>query len=98
MVNMSDSSLVNIHKAYSELQPQILTDFTQKILVGFGESTMAQNRKSFQCDQCGNDRSFIGKTRHGKETKILMVFQWIKLKQLQVQCKKCGHKINRLFR
>jgi len=94
VVNMSDSSLANIHKAYSELQPQILTDFTQKILVGFGESTMAQNQKSFQCDQCGNDKSFIWKTRHGKETKILMVFQWVKLKQLQVQCKKCGHKIN----
>lgn len=30
-VEMPDSSITNIHKAFSELQPQILTDFTQKM-------------------------------------------------------------------
>ena len=45
------------------------------------------------CEGCGNDKEFIWKTRHGKETKILTVFQWVRLQQLQVQCKRCGHKM-----
>jgi hypothetical protein len=39
-----------------------------------------------------NDREFIWKTRHGKETKILTTFHWVVLQQLQVQCKCCAHK------
>jgi hypothetical protein len=35
----------------------------------------------------------IWKTRHGKETKILTIFKWVTLHQLQVQCRKCGHKM-----
>ncbi|OQY98044.1 MAG: hypothetical protein B6D35_13080, partial [Candidatus Brocadia sp. UTAMX2] len=73
--------------------PEILRDFIQKIVVGFGESAMARSRKPFCCDECGNDKGFIWKTRHGKETRILTVFQWVRLEQLQVQCKRCGHKM-----
>ena len=79
--------------AFSKLLPQMLTDFIQKVLLGFGENAMGQSRKPFCCDTCGNDKEFIWKTRHGKETKILTVFQWVSLEQLQVQCKRCGHKM-----
>ena len=92
-VELKDGSLESILKAFCKILPEILRDFIQKIVVGFGESAMAQSRKPFCCDECGNDKEFIWKTRHGKETKILTVFQWLRLEQLQVQCKRCGHKM-----
>lgn len=92
-VEIRESSLGTILIAFGKLLPQILTDFLQKVLIGFGESVMAQSRKPFRCDECGNDKEFIWKTRHGKETRILTVFQWVRLQQLQVQCKRCGHKM-----
>ena len=92
-VELADSSLGSILKAFCKLLPEILMDVIQKVLVGFGESAMSHSRKPFCCDRCGNDKEFIWKTRHGKETKILTVFQWVRLEQLQVQCKRCGHKM-----
>ena len=93
-VDIRECSLATILVAFSKLLPQMLTDFIQKVLFVFGESAMGQSRKPFCCDTCGNDKEFIWKTRHGKETKILTVFQWVRLQQLQVQCKGCGHKFN----
>jgi hypothetical protein len=65
-----DGSLESILKAFCKILPEILRDFIQRIVVGFGESAMAQSRKPFCCDECGNDKGFIWKTRHGKETRI----------------------------
>ena len=93
-VDIKECSLATILVAFSKLLPQMLTDFIQKVLFVFGESAMGQSRKPFCCDTCGNDKEFIWKTRHGKETKILTVFQWVRLQQLQVQCKGCGHKFH----
>ncbi len=84
-VELSDSSLAAVIMAFSKLSPDILRDFIQKVLVGFGESIMGHSRKPFCCDRCGNDKGFIWKTRHGKETKILTVYQWVRLEQMQVQ-------------
>ena len=92
-VEIRECSLATILMAFSKLLPQMLTDFIQKVLLGFGENAMVQSRKPFCCDTCGNDKEFIWKTRHGKETKILMVFRWVSMEQLQVQCKRCGHKM-----
>ena len=92
-IELTDSSLEAILKAFCKLLPELLRDFIQKVLVGFGEYGMGLSRKPFCCDECGNDKEFIWKTRHGKETKILTVFQWVSLEQLQVQCKRCGHKM-----
>ena len=92
-VDIRECSLATILVAFSKLLPQMLTDFIQKVLFVFGESAMGQSRKPFCCDTCGNDKEFIWKTRHGKETKILTVFQWVRLQQLQVQCKRCGQKM-----
>lgn len=86
------SSFSSIMKAFLMLLPQLLEDFFQKVLVGFGEYEMTQERKSFACHSCGNDREFIWKTRHGKATTILTWFRYITLKQLQVRCKACGSK------
>jgi len=90
--HLKDGSLTTILSAFCKLLPQILTDFIQKALIGYGEYVMSLPKKPFCCKECGNDREFIWKTRHGKGTKILTVFQWVLLQQLQVQCKKCDHK------
>jgi hypothetical protein len=93
-IEIKDASLKTILLSFCQLLPLLLRDFIQKALVGYGEYAMALSRKPFCCDKCGNDEKFIWKTRHGRETKILTVFQWITLQQLQVQCKKCHHKFN----
>lgn len=91
-VYLKDSSLSTILAAFGKLLPQLLTDFFQKVLVGFGEHVMAFKKKPFVCETCGNDREFTWKTRHGKKTKIHAFYQWVELQQLQVVCKHCGSK------
>ena len=93
-VHLKDGGLTTILSAFCKLLPQLLADFIQKVLLGLGEYAMALKKKPFSCDCCGNDEEFIWKTRHGKETKILTIFQWVTLQQLQVKCKRCGHKIS----
>ena len=91
-VNLQQSDFPSIMKAFLMLLPQLLEDFFQKVLVGFGEYEMGLKKKSFACKCCGNDTEFVWKTRHGKATNILTWFRWIALKQLQVRCKRCGSK------
>lgn len=91
-VQLRDSKLSTILVAFGELLTQLLTDFIQKVLVGYGEYVMAQKKKPFACSYCGNDEQFTWKTKHGKTTQILTVYRWVHLQQLQVVCKKCGHK------
>ncbi len=79
------SRIFMILTAFAELLPQLLMDFSQKVLVGFGEYSMTLNQKYFAC-KCGNDEEFIWKTRHGKQTKIQGVYRWLELHQPQVQC------------
>lgn len=62
------------------------------ILLGYAEYVMGQKEKPFECDQCGNRHEFTWKTKHGKGTKILTVFMWIKINQLQIKCNNCKHK------
>lgn len=92
-VYLKDSSLMSILAAFAVLLPQLLTDFIQKVLVGFGEYAMALKRKPFAC-LCGNDEGFTWKTRHGKKTKIHAFYGWVDLQQLQVVCKRCGSKMS----
>lgn len=92
-VHLKDGSITTILAAFCKILPQMLTDFIEKVVIGLGEYAMSQKKKPFCCDECGNDEEFIWKTKHGKPTKILTVFQWVILRQLQVQCKKCGRKI-----
>lgn len=92
-VHVKDGSITTILAAFCKVLPQMLTDFIEKVVIGLGEYAMSQKKKPFCCDECGNDEEFIWKTKHGKPTKILTVFQWVILRQLQVQCKKCGRKI-----
>ncbi|MBI3753748.1 MAG: hypothetical protein HY266_06880 [Deltaproteobacteria bacterium] len=92
-VEIKDGSLTTILSAFCKLLPQMLKDFIEKVVVGLGEYAMGLKKKPFCCDECGNDGEFIWKTRHGKKTKILTVFTWVILHQLQVQCKKCGSKM-----
>ena len=92
-VQLKDSNICSILAAFAELLPLLLADFFQKVLVGFGEHAMAQKKKPFACEGCGNDENFIWKTRHGKDTKIHAFYGWVILRQLQVLCKRCGSKM-----
>jgi hypothetical protein len=91
-IHLKDSCISTVLKAFATLLPQLLTDFFQKTLVGFGEYAMALKKKPFTC-KCGNDSDFIWKTRHGKKTKIHGFYRWLELRQLQIQCKRCGSKM-----
>jgi len=91
-VTLISSDFTTVMKAFLLLLPQFLEDFFQKVLVGFAEYEMSLPKKSFACTCCGNDRDIVWKTRHGKTTIILTWFRWLTLKQLQVLCKRCGHK------
>ena len=91
-VDLKDSRISTILAAFAALLPQLLMDFFQKVLVGYGEYAMALKKKPFVCT-CGNDTEFIWKTRHGKKTKIHGFYRWLELHQLQVQCKRCGSKM-----
>lgn len=90
-ISIDSSSIQAIMKAFSKLLPLLLKDFMQKILLGFAEFNMSQERKPFVCP-CGNAEHFIWKTRHGKQTGVLTLFMMVWLDQLQVQCKACGRK------
>jgi len=61
-VHLKDSRISTILAAFAVLLPQLLTDFFQKVLVGFGEYAMSLKTKPFAC-KCGNDADFIWKTR-----------------------------------
>ena len=91
-VHLKDSRISTILAAFATLLPQLLVDFFQKVLVGYGEYVMALKKKPFSC-KCGNDADFIWKTRHGKKTKIHGFYSWLELQQLQVQCKRCRSKM-----
>lgn len=91
-VQLKDSRVSTILAAFAAFLPQLLTDFFQKVLIGFGEYAMACKKKPFSC-KCGNDTDFTWKTRHGKKTKIHAFYRWVELQQLQVLCKRCGSKL-----
>ncbi|MBW2568926.1 MAG: hypothetical protein JRD93_13660 [Deltaproteobacteria bacterium] len=89
-VHLKDSRIPTILAGFAALLPQLLMDFFQKVLVGFGEYAIALKKKPFAC-KCGNNEDFIWKTRHGKKTKIHGFYRWLELQQ--VQCKRCGSKM-----
>jgi hypothetical protein len=69
-VELADSRLSTVLSAFSRQLPEILREFVQKALIGFGEQVMRRRSKPFVCKLCGNNHDFIWKTRHGKETKV----------------------------
>ena len=92
-MHLKVSTISSILAAFAELLPQLLADFFQKVLVGFGEHAMTLRKKPFACVCCGNDEDFTWKTRHGKQTKIHAFYRWVEIQQLQVLCKRCGSKM-----
>ncbi len=91
-ITLQDCHLVTLVAAFATLLPQIFTDFLDKAIFAYADAAMKALIKPFACDRCGNDQRFIWKTKRGRPTHILTVFQWVVLRHLQVQCKACGHK------
>jgi len=92
-IDISEPTLKAITQAYVQLLPMLLSDFFQAVMNIFAEYYMALTQKPFYCERCGNDGEFIWKTRNGKSTGILSIFGMVRLSQLQVKCKRCGHKM-----
>ena len=74
-IHLPNAHLTLLLKIFTVLLPQILADFIQKALIGYGELLMARSSKPFCCDKCQNDRRFKWKIRNGKPTKVLPTFR-----------------------
>lgn len=91
-IDIKDCKLNTIISSFNEMRKVLLNIFMQEVIVQFANCYMTKKRKPFPCEKCGNNENFIWKTRHGKQTKIITILQTVLLRQLQVECKKCGHK------
>jgi len=92
-IDMPDCKIDTIIAALKKVLPLFLTEFVKTILLEFANHYMQEVEKPFSCDKCGNNKSFIWKTRNAKTTTIVTIFGEIVLGQLQIQCKTCGHKM-----
>ena len=91
-IDIHDCKLNTVLAVFNEMKSVLLNIFMQKIIEEFANTYMSQTIKPFTCEKCRNNGNFIWKTRHGKPTKIITILQPILLRQLQVECKCCGHK------
>lgn len=91
-IDIKDCKLSTLITCFNEIKKDLLDLFIQQIIVHFATDYMNQKIKPFDCQKCGNTKDFIWKTKHGKKTTIITILQSVVLKQLQVQCKNCGHK------
>ncbi len=92
-IDIDRPDLKNIIEAFHEIHKILLPSFFNQVILSFAEYYMSLKEKPFCCDICGNNHSFIWKTRKGKKTSILSIFGMLILNQLQVECKYCGHKM-----
>ena len=91
-IDLPDCKLKSIIPCFHQLMREFLKHFIQEVLVAFGEHYRRKRKEPFVCEHCGNSHHFSWKTKHGKETRIVTELMEVLLRQLQVQCKKCGHK------
>ncbi len=94
IIDIETSDLKSITEAFYKIQKIILPKFINQVILNFAEHYMSLEKKPFICTRCGNEHSFIWKTRKGKKTNILSIFGMALLNQLQVKCKICGRKMN----
>lgn len=92
-IDISEPTLKAITQAYIQVSRMLLSDFFQTVVKRFAEHFMELETKPFCCGRCGNRGEFIWKTREGKLTEVLTLFGMVRLSQLQVKCKRCGHKM-----
>jgi hypothetical protein len=93
-IDISEPTLKGISEAYFRLSALVLSDFFATVLRSFAQHYMSRKLKPFDCERCGNRGHLIWKNHEGRRrTKILTVFGLLRLPQLQVQCKRCGHKM-----
>lgn len=92
-IDIPDPTLKAITQAYFQLLPILLSDFFQKVIGTFAQHYLERKLKPFSCEGCGNREEFMWKTRTGKSTELLTIFGLVKMPQLQVKCKSCGHKM-----
>jgi len=92
-IDLKSPKLKELLGNFCTIIQKLLGQFVQQSLHEFADYYMAQGTKPFSCDKCGNDQQFIWKTHRGKKTSLITIFGLLNLFQLQVQCKKCNHKM-----
>jgi hypothetical protein len=92
-IDIAKPKLEEITKAIAGILKTLVKEVIQKTLLEFAREYMQQDKKPFCCDKCGNAHDFIWKSRHGKETSLYTIFGLLGLAQLQIQCKRCKHKM-----
>jgi len=92
-IDIAEPTLKALTQAYFQMSRILLSDFFQNVLRKFAEHFIELETKPFCCERCGNQKEFIWKTRVGKPTEVLTIFGVVRLGQLQVRCKLCGHKM-----
>ena len=92
-IDIKSPTLNEISKNLSEIIQKIVQEFFIQVILEFANHYMESNNMPFPCPKCGETHNFIWKTHEGKPTSLLTIFGWLKLFQLQIQCKGCGHKI-----
>jgi predicted nucleic-acid-binding Zn-ribbon protein len=92
-IDISEPTLKTMTQAFFELSRKFLGEFFQRVVEGFADYYMGLEEKPFNCERCGNSGEFTWKTRKGKGTKLLTIFGVVGLRQLQVRCRRCGHKM-----
>lgn len=91
-IDIEDCKLNTLLNCFNEIRRVFFNQFIKQVIITFANKYMNQKEKPFSCDHCGNKQDFIWKTRNGKETTIRSILQDVRLNQLQVKCKSCGHK------
>lgn len=92
-IDIPSAKLCYLTEAFFKIQKLVLKHFFQSVILIFAKYYMNLTTKPFTCDKCGNNKHFKWKTKHGKPTQLLTIFGRVKLKQLQIQCKHCDHKM-----
>jgi hypothetical protein len=92
-IDIGTPKLKEIVQTFISIMRVFLEVFIQQILRMFADHYLSLDEKPFRCEKCGNNRHFIWKTHHGKSTSIVTIFCRVSFPQLQVQCKRCGHKM-----
>ena len=92
-IDIASPKLEEITKSFAGILKILIKEYFHNILTVFADHYMQQKKKPFSCDKCGNNTAFKWKTHHGKSTYLYTIFGLLELFQMQIECKKCGHKM-----
>jgi hypothetical protein len=92
-IDIASPKLEEITKGFAEIIKILSKEYFNRVLTVFADHYMSQETKPFSCEVCSNNKDFIWKTHNGKSTFLHTILGLLELIQMQIKCKKCGHKM-----